>query len=144
MQITPPLLLQKGVLVLKHQAGATRASNVNSHHSSNKNINASGNGVQLRQLLFPQSISKYSKKGSITFFTEGETVTQSGDLVTAIQLAGSRASSRIKFTTRPFLSLKQTQLCHFDFSQHHSKIWQRKAHVSFTHLPCVWGLSNVK
>ena len=34
---------------------------------------------------------------------------QSSDLVTVIQLAGGRTSSRIKFTTRAFLSLKQTQ-----------------------------------
>lgn len=75
---------------------------------------------------------------------DGEALAQSSDLVTVIQLTGGRASRRLELTTRAFLSLKQTQLCHCDFSQHHSKIWQRKAHVSSTHLPCVWGLSNVK
>lgn len=35
---------------------------------SSKIINANENGVQTRKLFFQQSISKYSKKGSIAFF----------------------------------------------------------------------------
>lgn len=88
-----------------------------------KNINANSDGVWFIQIFFQQLVSKYCKKRSITFFLiDGETVAQSSDLVTVIQLAASRARSKITFLAHAFLSLKPTQLCQFDFSQCHSKI----------------------
>lgn len=69
---------------------------------------------------------------------------QRGDLVTVIQLAGGRASSRIKFTAHAFLSLEETQLCYCDFSQRHSKIRCMYPPLLCLPFPSVWGLSNVK